>query len=61
MKVMELKKKAKKLGLKPGKMKKAEIIHSIQHAEGNIACFGQSNGQCSQSDCCFIDDCLKSN
>jgi predicted metal-binding transcription factor (methanogenesis marker protein 9) len=59
MKVAEIKKKAKELGITSGKMKKAELIHSIQRAEGNNPCYGSSNGQCSYSGCCFIEDCLK--
>jgi hypothetical protein len=55
----EIRKKAKNLGITAGKMKKAELIHAIQQAEGYTACFGRSNGQCAYSDCCFISDCLK--
>lgn len=59
MKIIELKKKAKPLGINPGKMKKQELIHSIQKAEGYTPCFGKSNnGQCPYTDCCFMDDCL---
>jgi hypothetical protein len=59
MKISELRKKAQNLGIIPGKMKKAEIIHAIQQAEGYTPCFGTSDSQCSQTDCCFIQDCLK--
>ena len=59
MKVADIKKKAKGLGVEPGKMKKAELIHAVQRAEGNQPCFGKSNGNCSNIDCCFMDDCLK--
>jgi len=51
--------KAKALGITPGKMKKAELIHAIQQAEGYTPCFGRSNGQCPYTDCCFMTDCLK--
>lgn len=51
--------KAKALGITPGKMKKAELIHAIQQAEGYMPCFGRSNGQCHYTDCCFMKDCLK--
>ena len=54
-----IKTKAKALGIKPGNMKKPELIHAIQIAEGYTPCFGRSNGQCSNTDCCFIKDCLK--
>ncbi len=55
----KIKTKAKKLGITPGKMKKAELIHSIQVAEGFEPCFGRSNGDCSNTACCFMTDCLK--
>ena len=55
----KIKRKAKKLGIDCSKMKKAEIIHSIQRAEGNNPCFGTTNGSCQYTDCCFIKDCLK--
>ncbi len=59
MMMPQIKKKAKKLGINCGKMKKNEIIHSIQQAEGFSPCFGTSNGQCTNTACCFIRDCLK--
>jgi len=55
----EIRKKARTLGITPGKMKKAELIHSIQIAEDCNPCFGKSNGQCEYTDCCFMQDCLK--
>jgi len=58
MKMPEIKKKAKSLGINAGKMKKDELIHAIQKTEGNQPCFGKSNGQCPYTDCCFTDDCL---
>ena len=59
MKVAEVKMKAKNLGIAPGRMRKAELVHAIQLAEGYSPCFGRSNGQCSYDDCCFMADCLK--
>ena len=59
MNMPEIKMKAQALGLNPGKMKKTELIHAIQVAEGNTPCFGWSNGQCPNTDCCFMKDCLK--
>jgi len=61
MNMAEVRKKARTLGIIPGKMKKAELIHSIQIAEGCSPCFGRSNSQCEQTDCCFMQDCLKTN
>ena len=59
MKIGQIKQKAKDLGIEPGKMKKAELIHSIQRAEGNNPCFGTAQGWCQYEDCCFRGDCLK--
>ena len=58
MTLTEIKTKAKGLGVKPGKMKKIELIHAIQLAEGNFDCFGRAGGDCDQMACCFRDDCL---
>lgn len=55
----EIRAKAEALGITPGKMKKAELIHAIQQAEGYTPCFGRSNGKCPYTDCCFMKDCLK--
>jgi len=59
MKINEVKEKAKALGINWGKMKKTELIRAIQEAEGNTPCFGTSNGNCPYTDCCFMEDCLK--
>jgi len=59
MDMPKIRKKAKELGIKQGRMSKTELIHSVQAAEGYTACFGTSNGQCGYSDCCFMQDCLK--
>lgn len=59
MKVGQIKEKAKNLGITAGKMKKIELIHSIQQAEGCEPCFGSSGGSCEYRDCCFMKDCLK--
>jgi hypothetical protein len=59
MTMTEIGQKAISLGIQPGQMNKAELIHSIQRAEGNAPCFGTSNGQCPYTDCCFMADCLE--
>jgi len=55
----EIRMKAKGLGINPGKMKKAELVHAIQVAEGCTPCFGTANGQCPYTDCCFMENCFK--
>jgi len=59
MNMPEIKDRAQVLGITPGRMKKTELIHAIQRAEGNNPCFGSSNGQCPYTACCFMNDCLK--
>lgn len=59
MALPEIRMKAKALGIDPGKMKKPELIHTIQVAEGYSPCFGTAEGHCDYTDCCFIKDCLK--
>lgn len=58
MKMADIKEKAKMLGIKPGKMKKEDLIRAIQEEEGNFPCFGSAMRHCSQEDCCWRDDCL---
>lgn len=59
MSMSQIRMKAQSLGIDPGKMKKPELIHTIQVAEGYSPCFGTSGGHCDYTDCCFIKDCLK--
>ena len=59
MKMADIQKKAKSMGIKAGKMKKVDLVRSIQSQEGNYSCFQtSSNGQCSQESCCWREDCL---
>ncbi len=58
MTMPEIKDRAKELGIVPGKMKKAELIHAIQIAEGCTPCNGRSNGQCPWQECCWRADCF---
>jgi hypothetical protein len=58
VKMPQIRKKARSLGIDPEKMKKADLIHAIQKAEGYTPCFGKSDGNCPYLDCCWRDDCL---
>jgi len=50
------------MGLKVGRLKKAEIIRKIQTAEGNIPCFGTERVHyCHEEMCLWRKDCLKAN
>jgi len=59
MTVSEIKIKAKALGIDGGKMKKTELIHAVQKAEGVTPCYGRSNGSCPWTQCCWRSDCFK--
>jgi hypothetical protein len=54
----QIKAKAKTLGISPGKLKKTDLIHSIQVAEGCTPCYGRSNGDCPWTQCCWRGDCF---
>jgi len=58
MKLEEIRPIAAGLGVKAGRMKKGELIRSIQKAEGNDPCFdtGQAR-QCGQENCLWREDC----
>lgn len=58
MTLPQIRKKAENLGITPGKMKKTELIHTIQRKEGYNPCYGTANGFCPQETCCFRPDCL---
>lgn len=58
MKMPDIKKKAKTLGINSTKMKKTDLILSIQRAEGNVACFGTGTPACPFLDCCWREDCI---
>lgn len=58
MRMEEVRRKAKELGLKTARMKKEDLIRAVQAAEGNFPCFGTADGSCDQTLCCWIDDCL---
>ena len=58
MKLGEIQKKAKDLGIKPDKKtSKADLVRLIQKTEGNTPCFNTSVADCPHDNCCFRDDC----
>ena len=61
MTMPEIRAKAKDLGITPAKMKKVELIHAIQAAEGCTPCYGRSGGDCPWTQCCWRGDCFKTN
>jgi len=59
MTVKEIKKMAKEMGIKSGKMLKTDLIREIQGKEGNTPCFQTGVVACSQTRCCWFGDCQK--
>ncbi len=59
MKMQEIVAIARQRAVMAGKMKKAELIRTIQRAEGNNDCFGSGlSGECDQTSCLWRGDCL---
>ncbi len=60
MNVKEIQAIARKHGIKVARQKKAELIHAIQLAEGNVDCFGSGPAiACGESDCLWWGDCME--
>jgi hypothetical protein len=58
MTVKELRAIAQGMGIRTNNLRKAELIRTIQLAEGNFDCFGRADGYCDQPNCLFRKDCL---
>ncbi len=58
MTLKELRAMAKELNIHAGNLRKADLIKSIQRAEGNFDCFGTADDYCDQLNCLFRNDCL---
>lgn len=58
MKLDEIKEIAKRHGISPGRMKKAELVRTIQQLEKNDPCFDTGNSStCKQDTCLWKEDC----
>ena len=61
MLVKEIKSIATTMGIKPGKLKKMDLIKTIQITEGNFDCYGSAiNSVCDQGECLWRKDCFSS-
>ncbi len=59
MRITEIEKKARSLGLKDTwKYSKKDLIRTIQRKEGSFDCYGTAKGYCDQLACCWRSDCL---
>jgi hypothetical protein len=60
MRLSEIEKKAKGLGIKDTwRFSKKDLIKTIQRKEGNFDCFGTARGSCNQLVCCWRSECVK--
>jgi hypothetical protein len=59
MHIAEVKQRAAQVNVRPGRARKADLIRTIQTAEGNNSCFGTAENDCDQIECCWREDCLK--
>ena len=58
MNMIGVKDVARERGVKPGKMKKAELVRAIQSAEANAPCFNtRFSAACGQDGCLWREDC----
>lgn len=58
MKLVEIKELAKNHGINPGRMKKAELVRTIQKLENNEPCFETGKAKiCGQPECLWREDC----
>ncbi len=62
MLVTEVRTRAKTLGIKQAnKIRKADLIRTIQRTEGHSDCFGAPwRLECAELDCCWREDCQTS-
>jgi hypothetical protein len=58
MTVKEIRKRAKTLGIEPGRMNKADLIRAIQAAEGNPVCYRSGREYCGELACLWLADCV---
>jgi len=60
MKIEEVRQRAYTLGMTGiSRIKKGELIRTIQRKEGNQSCFGAPERfECARLDCCWRSDCL---
>lgn len=57
MKMQEVRDIAKKMRIKTANMRKADVIRTVQMAEGNDDCFGLGAEKCGQTECLWREDC----
>jgi len=63
MRMEDIRQRAKEMGMSQiTKLRKGELIRTIQRQEGNLDCFGsEGRFDCPQMECCWRSDCLTKN
>lgn len=62
MRIGEIQKMAKGVGINPKRMKKVQIIRGIQRKENNFDCYGTERmDYCGEHECLWRGDCLSMN
>lgn len=60
MNMDEIKAIARMRGMNPGRLKKVDLIRTMQREEGNESCFQtRQTDVCDQEECLWREDCLK--
>lgn len=60
MNISQIQSIARDMGVKPGKLKKVDLIRVIQREEGAFECYGTAyDGVCDQIGCAWREDCFK--
>lgn len=60
MNIREIREMAKNIGVKPGRLRKTELVRLIQKTEGNLPCFDTERVRdCGEENCLWREDCLK--
>ena len=61
MKISDVQSIAREKGIMPGKLKKEDLIRTIQREEGYFECFATAyDGVCDQLGCVWREDCFAS-
>lgn len=58
MKLIDVKSKAKSMGIINPSSDRTQLVRQIQSAEGFSGCF-KTKSSCDQNECCWRDECLK--
>lgn len=61
MNMNQVRERARKMAIDPGKMDRKTLVRTIQEKEGNFPCFKTGSPSCDQYDCCWRDDCKPGN